>query len=30
MLFLGFEATFTSGAELPVDGGLGAGLDPGR
>ncbi|MFD6952977.1 short-chain dehydrogenase [Nocardiopsis sp. TSRI0078] len=29
VLFLGFEATFTSGAELPVDGGLGAGLGPG-
>ncbi|WP_017568711.1 SDR family NAD(P)-dependent oxidoreductase [Nocardiopsis halotolerans] len=26
VLFLGFEATFTSGAELPVDGGLGLGL----
>ncbi|NKY99528.1 SDR family oxidoreductase [Nocardiopsis alborubida] len=26
VLFLGFEATFTSGAEIPVDGGLGLGL----
>ncbi len=26
VLFLGFEATFTSGAEFPVDGGLGLGL----
>src|SRR5690606_18392801 len=25
-LFLGFEATFTTGAELTVDGGLGQGL----
>ncbi|MFE3456417.1 SDR family oxidoreductase [Nocardiopsis aegyptia] len=28
VLFLGFEATFTSGAEIPVDGGLGLGLSP--
>lgn len=26
VLFLGFEATFTTGAELPVDGGMGPGL----
>ncbi|MGW9347770.1 SDR family oxidoreductase [Nocardiopsis flavescens] len=26
VLFLGFDATFTTGAELPVDGGLGQGL----
>ncbi|MDQ8706185.1 SDR family oxidoreductase [Streptomyces sp. LHD-70] len=27
VLFLGFDATFTNGAELPVDGGLGEGLE---
>ncbi|GAA1468054.1 SDR family oxidoreductase [Nocardiopsis exhalans] len=28
VLFLGFDATFTTGAELPVDGGLGPALQP--
>ncbi|MFC0107722.1 SDR family oxidoreductase [Kibdelosporangium aridum] len=27
VLFLGFDATFTTGSELPVDGGLGEGLE---
>ncbi|WP_437493638.1 SDR family oxidoreductase [Sorangium sp. So ce1014] len=26
VLFLAFEATFTTGVELPVDGGLGQGI----
>jgi NAD(P)-dependent dehydrogenase (short-subunit alcohol dehydrogenase family) len=28
VLFLAFDATFTTGVELPVDGGLGQGIDP--